>query len=143
MFPLPARSGQVGTCDADRPLNWFECLVLSSIVAPNTTCAATASCPVAYGWKGGTSMASPHIAGVAALVKDANPGISARQVKNIIKQTTDKIGHRQLFGHGVVNAAAAVGAELEEVRVRGISQAGRISGSGRSVSVSRRRGLAS
>lgn len=96
--------GQIGTCDANRPANWFEYLVLSSTVTPNAACAATASCPVGYGWKGGTSMATPHVSGVAGLVYDANPGITPGEVKDKIKSTAENIGSGIYFGAGMVRA---------------------------------------
>jgi subtilisin family serine protease len=34
-----------------------------------------------YGWKAGTSMAAPNVAGAAALVKSANPDYNANQVE--------------------------------------------------------------
>ncbi len=101
--------GQIGTCNANRPANWFEYLVLSSVVDPNPTCAATQSCPVGWGWKGGTSMAAPHVAGVAGVVMDENPGMSPRQVTALLKQTAENLGNRQIFGHGMVNLSAALG----------------------------------
>ncbi len=76
---------------------------------------------------GGTSSACPVVAGVAALVLSANPYLTAREVKQILQQTADKItdpdpdpqlgfrygtydanGHSQWFGYGRVNAARAV-----------------------------------
>ena len=101
--------GQIGTCNADRPANWFEYLVLSSIVAPDPGCGASASCPVGYGWKGGTSMASPHAAGVVGLIRDENPGLSASQAATVLKKTAENLGDRQTFGHGMVDARAAMG----------------------------------
>lgn len=100
--------GQIGTCNADRPANWFEYLVLSTIVAPDPTCAATASCPVGWGWKGGTSMASPHVAGVVGLVRDESPELSASQAATVVKRSAEKIGSRQIFGHGMVDATSAI-----------------------------------
>lgn len=101
--------GQIGICDpATRPANWFEYLVLSSIVAPNPTCAQTASCAVGYGWKAGTSMAAPHVAGVAGLIRDQNPSLSAREAAVTIKRTAEQVGSRQEFGHGIVDARAAI-----------------------------------
>ncbi|GAX35353.1 S8 family serine peptidase [Nodularia sp. NIES-3585] len=76
---------------------------------------------------GGTSSATPIVAGVAALVLSANPDLTAQQVKFILEETADKIidsdpdpqlgmqfgtynsnGHSQWFGYGKVNAAKAV-----------------------------------
>ncbi|MDC1266905.1 S8 family peptidase [Crocinitomicaceae bacterium] len=64
----------------------------------------------------GTSMASPMVAGVAALILDAHPTISASAVKDIILQTAredNKTGvlpdlGDPTWGHGKVNALAAV-----------------------------------
>lgn len=101
--------GQIGVCNDGRPVDWFEHLVLSTIVAPDAACAETASCPVGYGWKAGTSMASPHAAGVAGLIRDENPGLSARQAASVLKRTADRIqGGRQDFGHGIVDARGAL-----------------------------------
>ncbi|MBE9201451.1 MULTISPECIES: S8 family serine peptidase [unclassified Nodularia (in: cyanobacteria)] len=76
---------------------------------------------------GGTSTATPLVAGVAALVLSANPHLTAQQVKFILEESADKIvdsdpdpqlgmrqgtydsnGHSQWFGYGKVNAAKAV-----------------------------------
>lgn len=101
--------GQIGVCNADRPANWFEHLILSSTVAPGTVCAQTASCPVGYGWKAGTSMASPHAAGVAGLLRDQDPSMTASQAATALKRTADPVqGERQSFGHGVVDARGAI-----------------------------------
>jgi subtilisin family serine protease len=105
--------GQIGICDpATRPANWFEYLVLSTIVAPNPACAMTASCPVGYGWKGGTSMATPHVSATAGLIRDVNPGLSPNQVTSILKRTAEPLGSQQLFGAGMVDAFAATQAAM-------------------------------
>ncbi len=44
-----------------------------------------------YGFNSGTSMASPHVAGGAALVWSQNPTWTAQEVKNQLLQTTDPI----------------------------------------------------
>ena len=71
----------------------------------------------------GTSMSSPMVAGVAALILDANPYLSARQVKEIIMETArqDNItgiipveGHTR-WGAGRVNAYAAVKLALQTI----------------------------
>jgi subtilisin family serine protease len=64
----------------------------------------------------GTSMASPMVAGIAALILDANPYLSARQVKEIIMQTARQDNFTGVipsegsprWGAGKVNAYAAV-----------------------------------
>ena len=82
---------------------------------------------------GGTSSACPVVAGVAGLVLSANPNLTAREVKQILQETADKItdttpdpqlglshgtynqnGHSQWFGYGRVNAAQAVQAARQK-----------------------------
>lgn len=68
--------------------------------------------PNRYGYKSGTSMSSPLVAGVAGLV--ASQGVSsAEEIRDRIESTTVDLGPRGKdlqFGHGRVDAAAAVGA---------------------------------
>jgi hypothetical protein len=44
-----------------------------------------------YAYLDGTSMASPHVAGLAALIWSMNPGVSATQVKQMILGSVDKV----------------------------------------------------
>ncbi|MDJ0676123.1 MAG: S8 family serine peptidase [Calothrix sp. MO_167.B42] len=76
---------------------------------------------------GGTSSATPVVAGVVALMLSANPDLTAQQVKSILEETADKIvdanadpqlgmrggtydenGHSLWFGYGKVNSDRAV-----------------------------------
>jgi subtilisin family serine protease len=62
-----------------------------------------------YGYASGTSFAAPEVAGAAALVWAADPGLSAQEVAGILKQTAS--GHGAWtsdLGFGVLDAAAAV-----------------------------------
>lgn len=65
---------------------------------------------------GGTSSATPLVAGICALLLSINPSLTAAQVKEILESTARQIGppdsydvngHSILFGHGCVNADAA------------------------------------
>ncbi|HEX8851880.1 MAG TPA: S8 family serine peptidase, partial [Pyrinomonadaceae bacterium] len=58
----------------------------------------------------GTSMATPYVAGVAALLLDADPSLSADDVKAIIVQTASRMPGYEDFevGAGYINAYAAV-----------------------------------
>ena len=61
----------------------------------------------------GTSAATPIAAGVAALVKAANPSLTPSQIRTILQQTAQDIGkngYDPLFNFGLVDAAAAVAA---------------------------------
>ncbi|MGB3296579.1 MAG: S8 family serine peptidase, partial [Phormidesmis sp.] len=68
---------------------------------------------------GGTSSATPLVAGIAGLMLSANENLTPDDVKDILKRTADKIGnasdydasgHSNLYGYGRVNAQAAVDA---------------------------------
>jgi serine protease len=65
----------------------------------------------------GTSMASPHVAGVMALMRWVNPAITPAQVDNLLQsgQLTDELGAAgkdAVFGWGLLNARKAVDAAL-------------------------------
>jgi len=74
---------------------------------------------------GGTSSASPGVAGVAALVLARNPALTREQVRDILKATADRIdltggkydagGHSAFYGYGRVNALHAVKAATAAV----------------------------
>jgi subtilisin family serine protease len=84
-------------------------LILSDYVFLDPACAASNACPVGYAFAAGTSMASPHVAGAAGLVKDRFPGLSPEQVRAVLKQTAASLGDRQLFGQGMLDVYRAVG----------------------------------
>ncbi|HEX8425809.1 S8 family serine peptidase, partial [Hymenobacter sp.] len=58
----------------------------------------------------GTSMAAPHVAGIVALMLDANPNLTPLEVKTILEQTATNLPNRESWevGRGMVNAYAAV-----------------------------------
>ncbi|MEL6924416.1 MAG: S8 family serine peptidase, partial [Bacteroidota bacterium] len=71
----------------------------------------------------GTSASCPLVAGVCALVLSANPNLTAAEVKEVLEQTSDRIGNRNeyinghslRFGHGRVNADKAVAEALRRL----------------------------
>jgi len=78
-----------------------------------------------YGYLNGTSMSSPHAAGVAALVKENHPNWGPGAIKAAVQRTAQHLdcppvqltgdprhcygngGRTSFFGHGLVDAAAA------------------------------------
>ena len=90
----------------------------------------TADGAASYAWINGTSMAAPHVTGVAALVKELHPGWSPSAVAAAVKRTATPMscpadweplgpgderftctgggaGHTSFFGAGLVDAANA------------------------------------
>ncbi|MGZ4592830.1 MAG: S8 family peptidase [Actinomycetes bacterium] len=79
-----------------------------------------------YVWISGTSMASPHVAGVAALIRSAHPGMPQGAVAALIRSSATQLacpagwpatdprvctggpGQTSFFGAGMVNALGAV-----------------------------------
>ena len=85
------------------PVNQF-CWVLDLVFSPGSQSGS-------YFWAGGTSMAAPHVSGVAALIAQKYPGISVGDLKTIIAQTAVDAGANgadPYHGHGFLNANAAV-----------------------------------
>lgn len=83
---------------SEKPL-WHYDMVLSTISE-------------GYSWSAGTSMAAPHVAGVAALIIAKNGGkMSPQEVTKQLLKTADKIGGNgtsAYYGKGRVNAFRAV-----------------------------------
>lgn len=69
-----------------------------------------------YDFMQGTSMACPHVAGVAALLLSVNPNLTPDQVESLLKSTALDLapaGPDIFFGAGVIDAFAAVKAAAQ------------------------------
>jgi subtilisin family serine protease len=63
-----------------------------------------------YGWKAGTSMAAPNVAGAAALVKSANPNYNPNQVESALTEAADVPDDydKTFYGAGYLNIVDAL-----------------------------------
>jgi subtilisin family serine protease len=67
-----------------------------------------------YAWGDGTSQASPHVAGLAALIKSVKPNLSAAQIMDVIRYSADDVnfvnnlGIDNYIGYGRINTAKAL-----------------------------------
>jgi serine protease len=64
-----------------------------------------------YWWFAGTSMSSPHVAGVAALVKAVHPEFGPDEIRMVLQDTAEDLGEPgwdQMYGYGLVDAYSAV-----------------------------------
>ena len=68
---------------------------------------------MAWNFLSGTSMATPHVSGVAALVYGKDPNLTPDEVEAILERTAADLGvpnHDTTYGWGLVNAQAALAA---------------------------------
>jgi thermitase len=117
LIPFPARwpsTMAVGATDNRDLLASFTTTgPQMSVTAPGvniySTWAAFLSGP--YSYQSGTSMATPHVVGLAGLVRSVNPSLANDEVRAIIELTADDLGAPgwdPQFGHGRINAHAAL-----------------------------------
>lgn len=96
------------TDSSDRRASYSSTGSFVDVAAPGSNVLSTV--PGGYGEKSGTSMASPHAAGVAGLL--ASQGLSANQIEQrLLATAVDKgpDGDDPFYGAGRVDAEAAVG----------------------------------
>lgn len=84
----------------------------TDIMAPGTDILSTVTGENSYGEKSGTSMAAPHIAGVAAMVWSINNNLTGSQVKQIIMDSATI--NVEGSNRNMINAAVAVNRAAEQ-----------------------------
>lgn len=100
---------------------------IDALIIDNDGANLNGSGPANYYVMQGTSMATPMAAGVAALVIEANPQLSAAQVRQVLTSTAASANSPgNSSGYGLINALAAVqaGAALAQPTLKGLSVTG-------------------
>ncbi len=69
----------------------------------------------------GTSMSSPHVAGVAALVWATEFNLTNSEIRNHLRETADDLGNSNHYGYGLVNAYKAVTTPVADLPEEGDS----------------------
>lgn len=103
--------GTGNQADIAAPGDTIMAALSPSILAPPPLNQCPAEAPAGYFCISGTSMASPHVAGVAALMYEANPVLTPDQVKLCMTSTADDMlepGWDIDSGAGMVNTRRAI-----------------------------------
>ncbi|MCY9657616.1 S8 family peptidase [Paenibacillus chondroitinus] len=61
-----------------------------------------------YSMNLGTSMASPHVTGVAAQIWEATPHLKNKDIREILDNTATKMGEKASYGYGLIDALNAL-----------------------------------
>jgi subtilisin family serine protease len=80
----------------------------------NNIYAAVSTSDTSYDELAGTSMATPHVAGAAAVIRGAWPYLTAKQTATILLDTATDLGDAgvdDVYGHGLLNLENAVQAQ--------------------------------
>ena len=91
----------------NNPTYWSDYGTYKDITAPGNLILSTMPGDD-YDYMSGTSMASPVVAGVVALMLDANPSLTPAEVYNILCASTSATSFDDKLAYGVVDAKAAV-----------------------------------
>ena len=110
-------NGTLGTVD-NEGTPWIPAISLSqtdgeAIAAAKPATGSVFNVMMAWNYDSGTSMATPHVAGLAALILGKNPRLTPVQVETIIERTATDLGvpnYDTKFGWGLMNSKAALAA---------------------------------
>ena len=108
----PAVMSVVALKTADMRTQWSDHNAMKNIAAPGNNIYSTYwTGEPPYRFESGTSMATPLVAGCAALLWAYDPSLSVRDVKDVLYGTADDLGSEgfdEYYGWGRVNIGAAV-----------------------------------
>jgi len=99
----------IATNQSDQKADFSNYGAAKDICAPGVS--ITSTYPGGYANLNGTSMASPVVAGVAALMLSVDPDLTVNELKNNLYSTAVDLGtpgRDDLYGYGRINAQAAV-----------------------------------
>ncbi len=118
-------SDQVASFSGGGLVNWNnKAYVKPEIVAPGY--GIPSSIPGGrYQTMSGTSMATPHVAGAAALLLEANPNLSVDQLRSVLTSTARDLGDPGVdvrYGSGLLNVMAALAGVTQRSIVQGTTQ---------------------
>ncbi|AOV08770.1 S8 family peptidase [Sporosarcina ureilytica] len=115
----------VGAIDRNKNLAYFSNYGPSvNLVAPGVDVYSAIFNPLkgsSFMEASGTSMASPVVAGVVALIKSKYPDLLPHEIQALLEHTATDLGEKgydHTFGHGLVNPVAALTYDLEKLPQR-------------------------
>lgn len=91
----------------DKANYWANYGKYKDVTAPGNNIFSTIPGDI-YGRMSGTSMASPVVSAVVALMLDVNPNLTPSEVYNILCGTTGQSGFNYYTAYGIINAKSAV-----------------------------------
>lgn len=119
----------VGASDPHGPPSWFSSRGPSTLTSETKPTLMAPGARIlsampggSYAYLNGTSMATPHTTGAAALLLSANPSLTRAQLTRILTETAVPVSPdapNQLSGWGLLNAYAAVSAQAAHGTVTG------------------------
>lgn len=124
-----AAAGNDGSSSVNYPAAYDACIAVGAIdtsgqrayfsnygqeldvVAPGVMILSTMPFISSYSYLDGTSMATPHVSGLAALILSKNPNLSPADVRGIITGTAidmGEMGKDWFYGYGLINSYRAL-----------------------------------